>query len=735
MTDQPGDISIGPYTGRIARDFADAGLAGKLANLPSLPEFIALEGAASPGRNRTFRFPAPCGAGKVELHVKRFSRQNRAKDILDYTAGSRARRSWVMASMMAGRGVGTPAPVAFLERWEGRRLLESYYITVFQAGMVSFRGELVRLYTSDPVCRKVMALLETVAGAIRRMHDAGVFHGDLGNQNILMKRLGDAEWGDVMFVDLNRGRVMESVPLKLRAADISRLTIKSDFLRVFKEMYFRDVPPAEFQEHERAFRRSFSWHTRTRELRHPLRAIRDRISGRQSDDYTGSDRDIWIWDDRSVQAVSPLTSRDRRRLDSTASHIRIGAISLARIVPVWLRYRQLMRRCWLDRVELAGRIGVAVAPSMDRPERELDLLDGLGQGVPALVRFYHHESEKEWDFTAEIVEELARRGHTPAVALVQDRRAVLDPARWRAFADRVLGRVGARAEFVEVGHAVNRSKWGIWSLDEYVRLAEGVAGLRGKYPDVKFTGPAVIDFEYPYVAAALRAKPAALKFSALSHHLYVDRRGAPENRQGAFSAVEKFALARAIAETDGGCGEGRVIVSEVNWPLAGTGVYSPVGSPYESPGPRFNDPSVSEDTCADYMLRYMAAALCSGMVDRVYWWRLVARGFGLVDDTDPAAWRPRPAYHALRHFLSVTKDAAFTGRLPSPEGAMLLAMEGGGQGRTVMGYSFAGNAGFKPDFGFSHVVDRQGDRIAAAPEAITLSGSPVYFMNARTSNV
>ena len=44
------------------------------------------------------------------------------------------------------------------------------------------------------------------------------------------------------------------------------------------------------------------------------------------------------------------------------------------------------------------------------------------------------------------------------------------------------------------------------------------------------------------------------------------------------------------------------------------------------------------------MIRYLLIALCSGMVERVYWRRLVARGFGLIDDVEPGTWRPRPAF-------------------------------------------------------------------------------------------
>jgi hypothetical protein len=172
----------------------------------------------------------------------------------------------------------------------------------------------------------------------------------------------------------------------------------------------------------------------------------------------------------------------------------------------------------------------------------------------------------------------------------------------------------------------------------------------------------VIDFEYPYTVAALAHLPEKFSFGALSHHLYVDRRGAPESRQGKYAALEKFAWGRAIARQSDMC-EDRFIVSEVNWPIERTGVHSPVGSPYVSPVLRYNDPSVSEDDYADYMLRYLLIALCSGVVERVFWWRLAAYGYGLVDDSNPEQWRERPAYRMLKQFIAWVGDAAFVKRM------------------------------------------------------------------------
>jgi len=224
------------------------------------------------------------------------------------------------------------------------------------------------------------------------------------------------------------------------------------------------------------------------------------------------------------------------------------------------------------------------------------------------------------------VRELRRAGHTVGIALVQDRRALRYPDSWRAFAHAVLESVGDAIESVEVGHAINRVKWGVWGFDELRALYAPLPELQRRHPSLRFMGPAAIDFEYPAVFPALREWPRDVPLDALSHLLYVDRRGAPENPQDGFGAPEKFALGRAVARV---AGAERFVVTEVNWPIRGTGAHAPIHAPYFPPWRHAGDTGEDEDGYADYLLRYLCLTIGSGMVERVYWWRLAAHGFGL----------------------------------------------------------------------------------------------------------
>ena len=102
--------------------------------------------------------------------------------------------------------------------------------------MSSFRDELIHLYRREPVCELFMVLMQRVAESVRAMHEAGFLHKDLGNQNILLRRKGAGDWGDIRFIDLNRGRISTVLTPRERGRDISRVSLPSDLLRLFHDI-------------------------------------------------------------------------------------------------------------------------------------------------------------------------------------------------------------------------------------------------------------------------------------------------------------------------------------------------------------------------------------------------------------------------------------------------------------------------------------------------------------------
>ncbi|HMP76478.1 MAG TPA: lipopolysaccharide kinase InaA family protein [Kiritimatiellia bacterium] len=718
---RPHTHTCGPYAGELADVMLGSEACAWFAELDRHLQAAGVM-ATGQGGTRLHRVEIPVRGGRVPALVKMQGALPFPRNCAARQVGTAAERAWRVARHLAAQAVGTPEPLAWLERWSGSRCCESYFVTRLLDPVTNMRDALRHLLREEQDAGLVMDLMQAIAPAIRAMHDAGVLHRDLGNQNILLTRDAGGAWVGVHFIDLNRARILPAAPDESqRARDLARLYLPTDLLRVFCEMYFGGPAPGDFKRALRAARFRYNLHAWSRRIRHPIRQARLRRDPAYAPVYPAP-REIWLWDEKSAQPINAWASRERNWLMPAHNHFEIIGAVLRSAARVPGPYRELRAGAFGAPRALAGCWGMSVEPRPDAWARERALLPAH-PGLPLLIRLYHHKGGAQWDFAIAAGRELATAGFPVSFALCQDRRAVIDPAAWRAFCTRVLPHVAAFAEWVEVGHAVNRVKWGLWSLRDYRHLVEPVAALKAAHPSLRIMGPACIDFEYPQILGALGRLPGGFHFDALSHHLYVDRRGAPENRQGRFSTLEKFALARAIARASRHC-EDRLIVSEVNWPLANTGIYSPVCSPYMYPGQIVGAPNVDEQDYARFMVRYLLQAACSGLVERVYWWRLAAHGFGLVDDrAEP--WRPRPAYRAWLRLLDVLGNATFDRNLSVGEGAYLHLFRRPDGEQLAVGYAWNARGAAVLPFTCVRAEDLEGAPLPAVPSA--LSGDPVYF--------
>lgn len=630
------------------------------------------------GRHCVFRAKVAFQAEFREVVIKTYGKQSFWRDYYAKRGkGSKAFRAFETACHLQAKGVGTPTPIAVVERWEGNRLRESHLVCEFIPGLSDLRIELTRMLTRDRDCARLMELLECVARAIRQFHDAGIIHRDLGNQNIGLTRKADGSW-NVFFVDLNRAQKFTKLTEKQRGKDLSRLDIPSGIFNEFLCVYRAS---AICREAEKKARTLFSIHAILRPIRHPIREYKLRKIDGQPFFYNFFDqqrlrRNLWIWDERSAQAISAYDAQDRRKMRPPGNLFAILREGLFRGIFLYAAFRKFDRTSFSESRDFEQAIGISLDANPETWEAQLTWLAEL-QGdspLPILLRIYHHKPFSLCEWTLTRARELHARGHAIAFALTQSRDAVTRPDSWNALLAEVFNKTHDFADFYEVGHATNRGKWGIWDFRDYSRLLAPAIEAKKRFPHIKLTGPACIDFDMHTLPPLLAKAPKGL-FYALSQHLYVDRRGAPENFQGKFDTVKKCVFHRAVTHVyKTKVRTEKIIVSEVNWPLLHTGAWAPVGMLFSNDGPWDSPPSTTEEKYAHYMCRYLLLTLASGHVSRVYWWRLAARGYGLIDDTGtPEKWRARPAFFALKALLSTLSNARFERRLSDvPEGTFAL---------------------------------------------------------------
>jgi tRNA A-37 threonylcarbamoyl transferase component Bud32 len=776
------DFSIAGYTGQIAAGF----------ELPDLERAIARlidPGAATKtlhwGRNYLYLTRCATAAGPLDVVVKQFRIVGLRDRLRRRLGGSKAAKSWRIAQAMAAAGVATPEPLLLIEARCSTG--PSYYVCRYEAGVVEARyplraantGRLGELFPAIDLPR----FLHQLGAFVRSLHDAGFWHRDLSSGNILVRGLAVAATADgaaraaadestdavadestaavadestdavadgpydFSLVDLNRARPGRRLSLSQRARDLSRLNVlRPEHRRLFLAGYWQreDGPPVLGRALYSCYFHAFLWKNEWKKrLRRGRPAGSPRRVGRVPHAHIpeapagAAARDQIVWDhlsDQPHQHAGRL-SKLRVRLADASIHATTAA-TVARALPrVWRRYRELPRELFGGPVPWDGA-GVCLRPWPEAPEALLALVEQLGTRH-LLLRLHPWQDDHRAE--EELAAELSRRGYDLTFALPQNRALVRDPARWRASLACLGERFTPYGRRFQIGQAINRSKWGVWNLRDYVELARGAEEVLRRHAGVELLGPAVIDFEYHLTIAVLNLPGAGFRFDAVSGLLYVDRSGPPEGRQLGFDAVDKVRLLRAIADTGSNCrngdagtagpgvragqegsarpaGHGRCWITEMNWPLW-EGPHSPAG----------RNVSVDEDTQADYLVRYYLLTLGTGLVERVFWWQLVARGYGLVDPGGAEQGRCRPSFLALRTLLRELEGCRLEQVLPAPPPARLYRFRRPDGGDLVAGWSQVRRQGLLPRPA-ERVVGRDGGALPVpAGVEVELLPAPAYY--------
>ena len=123
------------------------------------------------------------------------------------------------------------------------------------------------------------------------------------------------------------------------------------------------------------------------------------------------------------------------------------------------------------------------------------------------------------------------------------------------------------------------------------------------------------------------------------------------------------------------------------------------------------------------MLRYIAIAICSGHVEQLFWWRLSAKGYGLVDDQNE--FKPRLAFNALQYFLVRLGDATFIKKWPSAKNTYILEFRNATQ-QILMAWTTKGESNELADFDAQKVYGRDGNNI----KENVISEAPIYLVRA-----
>ncbi len=341
----------------------------------------------------------------------------------------------------------------------------------------------------------------------------------------------------------------------------------------------------------------------------------------------------FVWDPYSDQ---PYPLKDRRyKKRMRKAHI-WDTVPLLLSTLIWFPLSVLLMPFFKGRkVETKDFYGLGV--DLDKGEVQRELVEELGV-QHLLLRMPLWEMDRIDKYVA--FAESFGNGKTILLNILQDREHIEDTVLLQKDIETIFTKFSPFISEYQLGNAINRTKWGFFSMKEYLQWYEKIQKIRDtKFPDLKLIGSSVIDFEYHYTIRTL-FNFFHVKYDKFSALLYVDRRGDPFNTQmGIFNTKNKinmlYALVRLSPKTSND-----IYITEVNWPLSGTAPYAPT-SELEC---------VSEEKYAEYMSAYHAIAQQSEKVRRVYWHQLIAPGYGLVDDRNGGI-RKMPAFYTYKQML------------------------------------------------------------------------------------
>ncbi|CAC9439679.1 hypothetical protein [uncultured Gammaproteobacteria bacterium] len=280
------------------------------------------------------------------------------------------------------------------------------------------------------------------------------------------------------------------------------------------------------------------------------------------------------------------------------------------------------------------QIGIGV--NLDKGEEQYALVEELGV-KHLLIRMPLWEIDRVDEFV-----QFAKNFGEDKVILInvlQDREHIKNLSLFKKSIQIIFDKFQGIATEYQIGNATNRTKWGFFSVSEYLRFYQIAQSVRDAcFPQLKLLGSSVIDFEYYYTASAL-FNFKQVKFDKLSSLLYVDRRGAPDNRQYGFDLKNKINLLAAMLHLSAKS-KNEIYITEVNWPLKNTAPFAPTSE----------KECVSELEYEQYMQNYINIVKKTQKISRLYWHQLIAPGYGLVDNRDGKI-RKTPAFYEFKQLI------------------------------------------------------------------------------------
>jgi len=166
------------------------------------------------------------------INVKSFKKPNLINKIIyRYFRKSKARRSFEHANILLQNQIGTPEPIAFVEKFDSFGLTQSYYISQHLDYDLTYRE--ISQDFSYPDSENI---LKQFTNFCYKLHQKGIEFLDHSPGNTLIKKISEKQY-NFYLVDLNRMQFHKKINFKTRMKNLSRLTPKKEIVTLISSQY------------------------------------------------------------------------------------------------------------------------------------------------------------------------------------------------------------------------------------------------------------------------------------------------------------------------------------------------------------------------------------------------------------------------------------------------------------------------------------------------------------------
>lgn len=166
------------------------------------------------------------------INIKSFKIPNIINKVAyKYFRKSKAKRSFEFATILLQKGIGTPRPLAYLEKFNFIGLRDSYYVSEHLETELTYR-ELVEM----PNYPDHENILRQFTRFSFDLHEKGIEFLDHSPGNTLIKKEENGVYGFYL-VDLNRMNFHANMDFEMRMKNLCRLTPKKDMIAIMSNEY------------------------------------------------------------------------------------------------------------------------------------------------------------------------------------------------------------------------------------------------------------------------------------------------------------------------------------------------------------------------------------------------------------------------------------------------------------------------------------------------------------------